>query len=920
MDEPPSIVEQMMAGRSGNISATGGDPNDVKILDDEHHQILSRGGRSVAIFTSNGAEYESTRITPVKRVMLVQGKQRKVAKITISAFIIFLFALETIVQRWINEGSKGYKGEHSFNKYPEPKAYPQRSQKSSLNPDYYAPYSISDDIKREYEQWHKLVRNLSQMELQPSNWVPVIDNWNHHPRERSDRFPNIADRVQFYMGKWYNISVPMYGEEFEKATFIQRKTTREFGAFSDILVNLYNLDKDQLHKCYRNKKELQVFSPYCRDYIDIAILHSEGSANVLHYIGDGLPYVPEEIRKYPLFAKVRSFCNRVETNVDGSDFENEQCKQKEIIEPILLPLNRKRHFGVASLVPENDVPWEQKVGRAAWRGKYGKTHDTLSNTNDIKYALVSKHLNSALVDAKFSKHTKDAPRQMIGSYMGMKDQLTYKYLISIEGNDVSSGLKWMLFSNSVVLTPRFAFESWAMEGKLKPFVHFIPLKADMSNVEEMIQWAEMHPKETQLISERSTLFVYDLLFHPDAIEDEKNIMMQLVEQFEKNFGEATKRQSRLDIQWGKHPSDRALRFPSVEERVKYAMGKWYRNEDALSMKRSQMQHVSRFHLNNDISRDGHFIASGHNLTECAMANSTYSKDIRLLCQSSLPDFDERNTADLKSNSFNRLQKSKKAENMRFAPKSSWRSDEKGMKESKRVLLDDAIKILCYGGCFLEEVNVPFFAGCRRNEDAIIWPFDVDNDVDIVKSGLIETVDIDFEDKKPNAIVGDGPGSSQPMVLTSSEFVSGGTAEAATDGFTTKSFIVDESSKRKDHIREMLSYRYVLANENEDGINEDLLWMLLSQSVVFMPAERRITSWLMEGFLKPYQHFVPVAFDYSDIEEQIKWCEENLEQAKMISERATLFVYDMLLDKRSEKDNEEVKFQVMERYIEQYNVN
>ena len=63
--------------------------------------------------------------------------------------------------------------------------------------------------------------------------------------------------------------------------------------------------------------------------------------------------------------------------------------------------------------------------KAVWRGRYGKIHDTLSDTNDIKYALVSKHLNSTLVDAKFSKHTKDAPHHMIGSYLDVKDQLVY---------------------------------------------------------------------------------------------------------------------------------------------------------------------------------------------------------------------------------------------------------------------------------------------------------------------------------------------------------------------------------------------------------------------------------------------------------------------------------------------------------------
>jgi hypothetical protein len=42
----------------------------------------------------------------------------------------------------------------------------------------------------------------------------------------------------------------------------------------------------------------------------------------------------------------------------------------------------------------------------------------------------------------------------------------------------------------------------------------------MSDVEEMINWAEDHPEQTRIIAERSTLFIYDLLFHPDAARDE----------------------------------------------------------------------------------------------------------------------------------------------------------------------------------------------------------------------------------------------------------------------------------------------------------------------------------------------------------------------------------------------------------------
>ncbi|KAL3815510.1 hypothetical protein ACHAXA_006207 [Cyclostephanos tholiformis] len=841
--------------------------------------------------------------------MASQFKRRHSARITL--LIITLLPLETIVQRWIEKGTPRL----TENIEPSRQVYKlhvKRPKKFTHSKEYAAHYAISDEVKNEYEKWHALVWNMSQIRIQPTNWTPAIHDWNDHTRNRSHRFPSVDERVRYYMGRWYDTTVPMYGRRFEEATFIQRRTTREFGPYSNVLVNLYDLDKGELTKCHERKGKLKVFSPYCRDYTDIAILHSEGSANVLHYIGDGLPYIPEEIREYPLFAKVRSLCD-----VDASESKKSSSfrRRDDVVEPILLPLNRKRHYGVASIVPENDIPWEQKEGRAVWRGKYGASKKT---NDEIKFALVSKHLHSSLVNAKFSELSKGAPKRMLGSYMDMKNQLTYKYIISIEGNDVSSGLKWMLLSNSVVLMPPCTMESWAMEGKLKPFVHFIPLRADMSNVEEMVRWAESHPKETRLISERSTLFVYDAFFHPDAIEDEERIMVRIMERYEQNFGHdaGMRRNSAFRTQSNKHPQERALRFPSVEERVKYLMGKWYHNENEISMLRSKLPIISHSSLNVNISKDSLFIASGRHLSACAMANSTYSKDIRLLCQSSLQHFDERNTADLKSSSLNRLLQSNIGAKIRFASESSWRHDEgNANKRSNRVILDDTIKIICTGDCSGEGVKLPYFASYRRNNDAILWPFNVDYDYayGISKYGLLQKLDVDFEVKAPTAVVICRIRSSEPKNLMLKK-----TADAAFAGVRMMFFSVNESSSKKENqIHDMLSYRYLVV-DTADGITQDLVWMLLSKSVVLMPEEQRaVSSWLMESTLEPYLHFVPVASDFSDIHQKIRWCEDNLETARIISERATLFVHDLLLDRRSEKDNEEVKFQVMERYSKIY---
>jgi hypothetical protein len=85
-------------------------------------------------------------------------------------------------------------------------------------------YHISNSDKKTYKHWHSVVRKLSQMDQFPTNWTPPV-NWKNHPTSRSDRFPSVQERIEYYLGKWYNTSIPMHGPDFERDTYIQRQTT-----------------------------------------------------------------------------------------------------------------------------------------------------------------------------------------------------------------------------------------------------------------------------------------------------------------------------------------------------------------------------------------------------------------------------------------------------------------------------------------------------------------------------------------------------------------------------------------------------------------------------------------------------------------------------------------------------------------------
>ena len=102
-------------------------------------------------------------------------------------------------------------------------------------------------------------------------------------------------------------------------------------------------------------------------------------------------------------------------------------------------------------------------------------------------------------------------RDYVKSRATVADQARCKYQLSNEGNDVATGLKWQLYTDSVVLMPAPTMETWALEGALEPFVHYVPVKRDWSDLEARLTWAEAHPAAAANISANARAHVLKTL-------------------------------------------------------------------------------------------------------------------------------------------------------------------------------------------------------------------------------------------------------------------------------------------------------------------------------------------------------------------------------------------------------------------------
>ena len=367
---------------------------------------------------------------------------------------------------------------------------------------------------------------------------------------------------------------------------------REFRMDSKVLpARMFYGDKSAIQECVEDTRPSNRMRNYCEDVNNTVVsllssLMGYGNDGLLSY--NGVPIIfqfgdaaesraPDESGhsllsqpRIPHLKKFRFALNRTEleriTNTDRwMPADRERSCQLQVpttikgasrLQPIIWKLNIRRHFGRLWLVPCNDRPWHEKTNKAVFRGKLTGNvkavhENTVTKCRSIpRCRLILEHKASKFVDARLTSTSNVLPEVIEGfnltsPVLSMKDILSYKGIIVLEGNDVSSGLKWALLSSSVVLMPDPLFTSWAMEELLEPWIHYIPIQRDFSDLDEKIAWMIRHDAEARRISYRATLWMKDLVYHPRANEDEALIFRGILDRYSRHFDSSAVRKEKV---------------------------------------------------------------------------------------------------------------------------------------------------------------------------------------------------------------------------------------------------------------------------------------------------------------------------------------------------------------------------------------
>lgn len=149
---------------------------------------------------------------------------------------------------------------------------------------------------------------------------------------------------------------------------------------------------------------------------------------------------------------------------------------------VLLNLDKVRHF----VWVKDDKPFTDKKNLLIGRGAIYQPH---------RYDFYQKYFNHPLCDLGAVGNVGMTKQEWLKPKISIKEHLDYKFVLSLQGNDVATNLKWIMSSNSIAVMPKPTIETWFMEGTLVGGKHYIELKSDYSDLEEQLNFYIAHPEK-----------------------------------------------------------------------------------------------------------------------------------------------------------------------------------------------------------------------------------------------------------------------------------------------------------------------------------------------------------------------------------------------------------------------------------------
>ena len=336
------------------------------------------------------------------------------------------------------------------------------------------------------------------------------------------------------MGKWYDTKVPLVRDFFMSGCDLGKVCLIKKDELKDLKGS-----KDDPHFATRINRYARDISKYITP--DKSYLIAFGDLKI--FVGIIRRDTDYKLDDLPIIVKAA--------------FSSQDGERKRA--GIIAKLHTERHWVFGNTYA--NTSWQNKKDECTWRGGVTGISPLVLNAPldqaDVLAQEYDEYINMPRLrlvrryykkyDIGFSIHRGRNPNKGTGvtgtpggdtpcwnkllkPYATPEEQLKNKYQIALEGNDVASGLKWQLLSNSLVIMPKPTMITWAMEDTLVPYEHYVPLADSLDNLDEVLQWCRENDSTCKEIAENATQYMQQFMDY----NNEEKITKEIISRYDRN--------------------------------------------------------------------------------------------------------------------------------------------------------------------------------------------------------------------------------------------------------------------------------------------------------------------------------------------------------------------------------------------------
>ena len=198
----------------------------------------------------------------------------------------------------------------------------------------------------------------------------------------------------------------------------------------------------------------------------------------------------------------------------------------------------------------NLLGWDKKIPTAVFRGASTGCGTTLETNPRLKLAKMSemKEIDPSdgalFLDAGITKWN-TRPRKEFGKeflttiefnklglklvpFMTPEEQSNYKYIINVDGHVSAYRLSLEMRMGSVILLVDSPYKMW-YHSYLQPYVNYIPVKRDLSNLIDQIKWCKEHDIECLEIVANNLEFYHNYLGKNGIYDYLQSVLYQITD-------------------------------------------------------------------------------------------------------------------------------------------------------------------------------------------------------------------------------------------------------------------------------------------------------------------------------------------------------------------------------------------------------